>query len=193
MYVHGCFQHTGKYGSAQQWPYDPTKSKIFAFGCFWELKYIYIYIYTCSLTAPPPLPYLQAILPAWWEGTLYTDLSPTLWMAGLAHWCLLLCLCKGLPKAATINHQRLWYGTGLSLASGIKAHDVIYTTMPLYHSAALMIGLHGCIVAGKFCFSHQASRIDMHSHLLIKKSKSGYIWLLACLPETVFTLASIAI
>ncbi|EGW04996.1 Very long-chain acyl-CoA synthetase [Cricetulus griseus] len=54
----------------------------------------------------------------------------------------------GLPKAATINHQRLWYGTGLSLASGIKAHDVIYTTMPLYHSAALMIGLHGCIVAG---------------------------------------------
>ncbi|MEJ1278699.1 solute carrier family 27 (fatty acid transporter) member 2 [Cricetulus griseus] len=57
-------------------------------------------------------------------------------------------IIKGLPKAATINHQRLWYGTGLSLASGIKAHDVIYTTMPLYHSAALMIGLHGCIVAG---------------------------------------------
>ncbi|KAH0503339.1 Very long-chain acyl-CoA synthetase [Microtus ochrogaster] len=54
----------------------------------------------------------------------------------------------GLPKAATINHQRLWYGTGLALASGIKAHDIIYTTMPLYHSAALMIGLHGCIVAG---------------------------------------------
>ncbi|XP_060227610.1 long-chain fatty acid transport protein 2 isoform X2 [Meriones unguiculatus] len=54
----------------------------------------------------------------------------------------------GLPKAATINHHRLWYGTGLMVASGVKAHDVVYTTMPLYHSAALMVGLHGCIVTG---------------------------------------------
>lgn len=91
----------------------------------------------------------------------------------LAHWHLLLCLCKGLPKAATINHHRLWYGTGLAMASGIKAHDIVYTTMPLYHSAALLIGLHGCIVAGKFCFSQQASGVDVHSHLLISKSRSG--------------------
>lgn len=54
----------------------------------------------------------------------------------------------GLPKAAMINHHRLWYGTGLSLISGVTKDDVIYTTLPLYHSAALMIGLHGCIVAG---------------------------------------------
>ncbi|KAM5245187.1 long-chain fatty acid transport protein 2 [Hipposideros larvatus] len=54
----------------------------------------------------------------------------------------------GLPKAATINHHRIWYGTGLSTVSGFKKDDVIYTTLPLYHSAALMIGLHGCIVAG---------------------------------------------
>lgn len=57
-------------------------------------------------------------------------------------------LCKGLPKAATINHRRIWYGTGLTTISGFKKDDVIYTTLPLYHSAALMIGLHGCIVAG---------------------------------------------
>lgn len=91
----------------------------------------------------------------------------------LAHWRLLLCLCKGLPKAATINHQRLWYGTGLALASGINAHDIIYTTMPLYHSAALLIGLHGCIVAGKFCFSPQASGVDTRSYLLLRKSRSS--------------------
>ncbi|XP_077737184.1 long-chain fatty acid transport protein 2 [Canis aureus] len=54
----------------------------------------------------------------------------------------------GLPKAAMINHQRLWYGTGFAYVSGIKEDDVIYTTLPLYHSAALMVGLHGCIVAG---------------------------------------------
>lgn len=54
----------------------------------------------------------------------------------------------GLPKAATINHHRLWIGTGLSTVSGFRADDVIYTTLPLYHSSALMIGLHGCILAG---------------------------------------------
>ncbi|CAK6432248.1 unnamed protein product [Pipistrellus nathusii] len=54
----------------------------------------------------------------------------------------------GLPKAAKINHHRLWLGTGLSRVSKIKKDDIIYTTLPLYHSAALMIGLHGCIVAG---------------------------------------------
>nr|KAF6388878.1 solute carrier family 27 member 2 [Myotis myotis] len=47
-----------------------------------------------------------------------------------------------------INHQRLWYATGLSLISRVSKDDIIYTTLPLYHSAALMIGLHGCIVAG---------------------------------------------
>ncbi|XP_006895366.1 PREDICTED: very long-chain acyl-CoA synthetase isoform X1 [Elephantulus edwardii] len=54
----------------------------------------------------------------------------------------------GLPKAAVINHQRLWYGTGIATASGFQTDDVIYTTLPLYHSAALMIGLHGCILKG---------------------------------------------
>ncbi|XP_008141354.1 long-chain fatty acid transport protein 2 isoform X1 [Eptesicus fuscus] len=54
----------------------------------------------------------------------------------------------GLPKAAVINHHRLWYGTGLSRISRVKKDDIIYTTLPLYHSAALMIGLNGCIVAG---------------------------------------------
>ncbi|XP_004639065.1 very long-chain acyl-CoA synthetase isoform X2 [Octodon degus] len=54
----------------------------------------------------------------------------------------------GLPKAAMINHNRIWYATGLAMASGFRSDDVIYTTLPLYHSAALMIGLHGCIVNG---------------------------------------------
>ena len=71
----------------------------------------------------------------------------------LAHSCLLLCLCKGLPKAVMINHQRLWYGTGFVTASGVKGDDVIYTTLPLYHSAAMMVGIHGCILIGKLFLS----------------------------------------
>ncbi|XP_066244395.1 long-chain fatty acid transport protein 2 [Saccopteryx leptura] len=54
----------------------------------------------------------------------------------------------GLPKAAVINHHRLWYGTRFCYISGVKKDDIIYTTLPLYHSAALMIGLFGCITAG---------------------------------------------
>ncbi|XP_027427222.1 very long-chain acyl-CoA synthetase isoform X1 [Zalophus californianus] len=54
----------------------------------------------------------------------------------------------GLPKAAMINHQRLWYAASFSTAVGVKEDDVIYTTLPLYHSAALMIGIHGCILTG---------------------------------------------
>ncbi|XP_003987198.2 very long-chain acyl-CoA synthetase [Felis catus] len=54
----------------------------------------------------------------------------------------------GLPKAAKINHYRLWYGASFATASRVRKDDVIYTTLPLYHSAALMVGLHGCIVTG---------------------------------------------
>ncbi|XP_029807528.1 very long-chain acyl-CoA synthetase [Suricata suricatta] len=54
----------------------------------------------------------------------------------------------GLPKAAMINHHRLWYGVGLATASRVREDDVFYTTLPLYHSAALLVGLHGCIVTG---------------------------------------------
>ncbi|XP_028921607.1 very long-chain acyl-CoA synthetase [Ornithorhynchus anatinus] len=54
----------------------------------------------------------------------------------------------GLPKAAMINHQRLWMATGLFEMSGVTSEDVVYTPLPLYHSSALMIGLHGCLVKG---------------------------------------------
>ncbi|XP_024423750.2 long-chain fatty acid transport protein 2 [Desmodus rotundus] len=54
----------------------------------------------------------------------------------------------GLPKAAVINHQRIWYATALSSVSGVGKDDVIYTPLPLYHSSALLIGVHGCIAAG---------------------------------------------
>ncbi|XP_068954134.1 long-chain fatty acid transport protein 2 [Petaurus breviceps papuanus] len=54
----------------------------------------------------------------------------------------------GLPKAAVITHRRLWYATGLVHATNVTSEDVIYICLPLYHSAALLIGLHGCISKG---------------------------------------------
>ncbi|XP_045384903.1 very long-chain acyl-CoA synthetase [Lemur catta] len=54
----------------------------------------------------------------------------------------------GLPKAAMINHHRIWLGTGLAVTAGLKTDDVMYVTLPMYHSAALLVGIHGCIVTG---------------------------------------------
>ncbi|XP_015984229.2 very long-chain acyl-CoA synthetase [Rousettus aegyptiacus] len=54
----------------------------------------------------------------------------------------------GLPKAAVINYRRIWYALAFVTLSGIKKDDVIYVTLPLYHSSAFLIGLHGCIMTG---------------------------------------------
>ncbi|KAM4748593.1 long-chain fatty acid transport protein 2 [Rhinophrynus dorsalis] len=54
----------------------------------------------------------------------------------------------GLPKAAVINHNRLLLGCGMFDVCNIKARDIVYTALPLYHSSAMMIGVHGCINKG---------------------------------------------
>ncbi|XP_053129177.1 long-chain fatty acid transport protein 2 isoform X1 [Hemicordylus capensis] len=54
----------------------------------------------------------------------------------------------GLPKAAVITHERTVLACGLIIASGVTSEDVIYTALPMYHSAALLIGVHGCIMQG---------------------------------------------
>ncbi|XP_074863179.1 long-chain fatty acid transport protein 2 isoform X2 [Carettochelys insculpta] len=54
----------------------------------------------------------------------------------------------GLPKAAVINHERILLACGLFLASGVTSEDIVYNALPLYHSAALLVGFHGCIIQG---------------------------------------------
>jgi acyl-CoA synthetase (AMP-forming)/AMP-acid ligase II len=88
-----------------------------------------------------------------------------------------------------INHHRLWLATGLINASGVKAEDVIYTTLPLYHSAALMIGLHGCIMTGKLFLPPRIRGWSTFSSA--HKEKYYKIWLLSCLLEVVFISALI--
>lgn len=48
-----------------------------------------------------------------------------------------------------ITHERIMIACGLATASKITSEDIIYTTLPLYHSAALLLGLHGCIMQGR--------------------------------------------
>ncbi|KAI5099965.1 long-chain fatty acid transport protein 6 precursor, partial [Silurus meridionalis] len=57
----------------------------------------------------------------------------------------------GLPKAAVITHlQSLKASSGFWIHGG-TAKDVIYTPLPLYHSAASLIGIGGTIELGATC------------------------------------------
>lgn len=54
----------------------------------------------------------------------------------------------GLPKAAVVTHlQSLKAASGL-WAFGGREDDVIYVPLPLYHSAASLIGIGGTIELG---------------------------------------------
>ncbi|XP_071757570.1 long-chain fatty acid transport protein 2-like isoform X1 [Centroberyx gerrardi] len=54
----------------------------------------------------------------------------------------------GLPKAAVINHQRIWMASFLQSIAGVHSDDVIYIYLPLYHSAGFLMGLCGAIDKG---------------------------------------------
>ncbi|XP_054626466.1 long-chain fatty acid transport protein 2-like [Dunckerocampus dactyliophorus] len=54
----------------------------------------------------------------------------------------------GLPKAAIINHERLWFATFLQSFAGVRSDDIIYVYLPLYHSAGFLMGLCGAIENG---------------------------------------------
>ncbi|XP_060709204.1 long-chain fatty acid transport protein 2-like [Hemiscyllium ocellatum] len=54
----------------------------------------------------------------------------------------------GLPKAAIITHARVHRMVSFIITCGIQSNDVIYTTLPLYHSAGSLIGVCGSIYAG---------------------------------------------
>ncbi|NWU83034.1 S27A6 protein, partial [Onychorhynchus coronatus] len=57
----------------------------------------------------------------------------------------------GLPKAAVISHMQALKGAAGLWAFGATAEDIIYITLPLYHSAASLLGIGGCIELGATC------------------------------------------
>ena len=75
-------------------------------------------------------------------------------MSVLASLCFFLsktsfvCLVSGLPKAAVITHLQSLKAAAGFWAYGGTADDVIYTTLPLYHSAASLVGIGGTIEMG---------------------------------------------
>lgn len=55
----------------------------------------------------------------------------------------------GLPKAAVITHLQSLKAAAGFWAFGATEDDVIYTPLPLYHSAASLIGIGGTIELGR--------------------------------------------
>uniref|UniRef100_A0A8C4VPT9 long-chain-fatty-acid--CoA ligase n=1 Tax=Gopherus evgoodei TaxID=1825980 RepID=A0A8C4VPT9_9SAUR len=69
----------------------------------------------------------------------------------------------GLPKAAVITHLQILKGAAGLWAFGATADDTVYITLPLYHSAASLLGIGGCIELGATC-------------VLRKKFSSSQFW-----------------
>ncbi|XP_010791360.1 very long-chain acyl-CoA synthetase-like, partial [Notothenia coriiceps] len=54
----------------------------------------------------------------------------------------------GLPKAAVINHERLWISTFLQSIAAVRSDDVLFLCLPLYHTSGFLIGLCGAMEQG---------------------------------------------
>ncbi|KAG9487859.1 hypothetical protein GDO78_007583 [Eleutherodactylus coqui] len=57
----------------------------------------------------------------------------------------------GLPKAAVISQLQALRGCAGIWAFGGTPDDIVYVTLPLYHSAASLIGIGGCVYLGSTC------------------------------------------
>ncbi len=60
-----------------------------------------------------------------------------------------VCTIPGLPKAAIITHRRAVIVSCAFRALGVSENDIMYTALPLYHTAGSMLGLGSVIEAGK--------------------------------------------
>ncbi|TPX63576.1 hypothetical protein CcCBS67573_g08642 [Chytriomyces confervae] len=54
----------------------------------------------------------------------------------------------GSPKAAILTHAKVCGGSALMGVAGLRHSDRIYTSLPLYHSTALILGFGTCVSRG---------------------------------------------
>lgn len=81
----------------------------------------------------------------------------------------------GLPKAAIISQSRAWKGALLMRLLGVGSKDVLYTPLPLYHSAGGVIALGATICEGatlvlrnKFSATHFFADCARHNVTVIQ-------------------------
>ncbi|MEQ2282055.1 hypothetical protein AMECASPLE_036603 [Ameca splendens] len=76
----------------------------------------------------------------------------------------------GLPKAAVITHLQSLKAAGGFWAFGATETDVIYIPLPLYHSAASLIGIGGTIELGRPLDLSEASVLSCDIKLIKQQS-----------------------
>ncbi|CAF0720046.1 unnamed protein product [Rotaria sordida] len=92
-----------------------------------ELVPLYEQLEVCSTEPPNPIPYDMK------HPVFYIFTSGT----------------TGLPKAAVIKHSRFFLGGfGFLCATGITSADIMYNTLPLYHSLGGWIGITYSLLGG---------------------------------------------
>uniref|UniRef100_A0A8B9EPE5 long-chain-fatty-acid--CoA ligase n=1 Tax=Anser cygnoides TaxID=8845 RepID=A0A8B9EPE5_ANSCY len=105
------------------------------------------------LSSTSPTPGVEALLPA--IETASDEPLPGHYRAGITASSKAIYIytsgTTGLPKAAVITEQKLMMVANLGRICGLRATDHIYTTLPLYHSAGLLIGVGGCLEVGATC------------------------------------------
>lgn len=67
----------------------------------------------------------------------------------------------GLPKAAVVNQNRLLTVLAVLSSNGVKADDVIYLNLPLYHTAGFFIGFIGSIETGEMIWDDLVSDLSL--------------------------------
>ncbi|XP_015471979.1 very long-chain acyl-CoA synthetase-like [Parus major] len=105
------------------------------------------------LSSASPTPGVEALLPAIEAAS--DEPLPAWHRAGVAANSKAMFIytsgTTGLPKAAVITELRLMMVASLGRICGLRPDDVVYTTLPLYHSAGLLVGLGGCLEVGATC------------------------------------------
>ncbi|XP_028940150.1 very long-chain acyl-CoA synthetase-like, partial [Antrostomus carolinensis] len=105
------------------------------------------------LSSTSPTPGVEALLPAIKETS--DEPLPTHHRAGVTGDSKAIYIytsgTTGLPKAAVITEMKLMLVANLGRLCGLRPDDVIYPTLPLYHSAGLLIGVGGCLEVGATC------------------------------------------
>ncbi|XP_074023095.1 long-chain fatty acid transport protein 2-like [Numenius arquata] len=105
------------------------------------------------LSSTSPTPGVEALLPAMEE--ISDEPLPAHHRAGVTTNSKALYIytsgTTGLPKAAVITEMKLMMVANLGRLCGLRPDDIIYTTLPLYHSAGLLVGVGGCFEVGATC------------------------------------------
>ena len=71
-----------------------------------------------------------------------------------------------MPKPAVVTQDRVIRAAVLSWLCGVTHSDIVYTALPLYHSAALLAAVGGVVKEGLLCVIYMNKRATRFALLI---------------------------